>query len=221
MPRGRVPIATLSKRPAVLLFPLVTTEEIIIAIVRVLGSLPVLVWPFPGGILAVLTDLSDLFLKDALHEGGVRDYQEFDKWCDQVYMATFLIVALRWPAVPRNIAVALYAYRMAGFVTFEATQERDLLIFFPNVFEYWFLFVAGVRFFRLEALPGQGWDPDPRRPAGLFQFRYSPGQVAVVLPVLLVGKLAHEYMLHVGRWFDSFTALEAAEAVWRFVTPPW
>jgi len=194
----------------------VTTEEIIIAIVRVLGSLPVLVWPFPGGVLAVLTDLSDLFLKDSLDLGGVRDYQEFDKWCDQVYMATFLVVALRWPAAPRNIAVALYAYRMAGFVTFEVTQERDLLIFFPNVFEYWFLFVAGVRFFRLDAGTGRVGSL-----GGLFPFRYSAGQLTAVLPVLLAAKLAHEYMLHVGRWFDSFTAIEAVEAVWRFLAPPW
>jgi hypothetical protein len=195
----------------------VTTEEIIIAVVRVLGSLPVLVFPFPGAIIAILTDLSDLFLKDLLHEGGVRDYQEFDKWCDQVYMAAFLIVSLRWAAVPRNIAVALYAYRMAGFVTFEATQERDLLIFFPNVFEFWFVFVAGVQHFRLEA---------PRTSAarpyrGLVPFRYSGGQLAAVLPVLLVAKLAQEYMLHVGQWFEGFTAIEAVEAVWRFLTPPY
>ena len=38
-------------------------------------------------------------------------------------MLTFLIVALRWRPAPRNIAVVLYAYRFAGFVTFEATRS--------------------------------------------------------------------------------------------------
>lgn len=201
-----------------------TTEEVIIAIVRVLGSLPVLVFPFPGAIIAVLTDLSDLFLMNLLDEGGVRDYQEFDKWCDQVYMLTFLVVALRWEGRARNIAVVLYAYRLVGFVVFEVTQERDVLIFFPNVFEYWFIFVAGVKWFRREGDPARGSGPELRDREGegtLFPFRYSTGQLMIVLPVLTAAKLAHEYMLHVGQWFEDFTAVEAVEWIWRVVTPPW
>jgi hypothetical protein len=42
-----------------------------------------------------------------------------------------------------------------------------------------------------------------------------------VIPVLLAAKLFHEYMLHIGRWFDGFTAMEAVEAIWRFLTPPY
>src|SRR5207245_11495995 len=70
-----------------------TLEEIIIAVVRILGSLPVLWWPFPGAIIAMVVDLSDLFMMNLIHLGGVRDYQSFDKYLDQVYMATFLIVS--------------------------------------------------------------------------------------------------------------------------------
>ena len=192
-----------------------TTEEIIIAVVRVVGSLPVLIFPFPGAILAMLVDLSDLFLMNLLDEGGVTDYQEFDKWLDQVYMFTFLIVALRWQGTPRNIAVGLYAFRLVGFVTFEVTQERDLLIFFPNLFEFWFVFVAGAKFLRLD----ERWRGQPRL-RGLVPFRYTSGQLAAVLPVLLAIKLLQEFALHVGRWFDSFTAVEAVEWLWRFLTPP-
>ena len=192
-----------------------TTEEIIIAVVRVVGSLPVLIFPFPGAILAMLVDLSDLFLMNLLDEGGVTDYQEFDKWLDQVYMFTFLVVALRWQGTPRNIAVGLYAYRLIGFVAFEVTQERDLLIFFPNLFEFWFVFVAGAKFLRLD----ERWRGQPRL-RGLVPFRYTSGQLAAVLPVLLAVKLLQEFALHVGRWFDSFTAVEAVEWLWRFLTPP-
>lgn len=196
-----------------------TTEEIIIAVVRVLGSLPVLAWPFPGAIIAILTDLSDLFLKDLLHLGGVRDYQAYDKWLDQVYMLTFLIVALRWQGTPRNIAIVLYAYRLIGFAAFEITEERDILLAFPNVFEYWFVFVAGIKHFHLEATVRQG--PSPDRLAGLLPYRYSMRQLAIVLPVLLVAKMAHEYSLHGARIFDDFTAIEAVEWIWRFLTPPY
>ncbi|MEX1195731.1 MAG: hypothetical protein WD904_08770 [Dehalococcoidia bacterium] len=195
-----------------------TTEEIIIAVVRVLGSLPVLVFPFPGAIIAMLTDLSDLFMMNLLHEGGVRDYQEFDKWLDQAYMLTFLAVALRWERTPRNIAVGLFAYRLVGFIAFEATQERDLLIFFPNVFEFWFVFVAGAKFFRLEGTKARA---GALTRVGLVPARYSRGQLAAVLPFLLGVKLLQEFALHVGRWFDSFTAVEAVEWLWRFLTPPY
>ncbi len=193
-----------------------TTEEIIIAVVRVAGSLPVLVFPFPGAIIAMLTDMSDLFLMNLLDEGGVKDYQEFDKWLDQVYMVTFLAVALRWQGTPRNIAVGLFVFRLAGFVTFELTQQRDLLIFFPNLFEFWFVFVAGTKFLRLD----EQWRGEPHV-RGLVPFRYGRGQLAAVLPVLLAVKLLQEFALHVGQWFDSFTSVEAAEWIWRLLTPPY
>jgi hypothetical protein len=179
----------------------VTLEEFIIVVVRVLGSLPVLWWPFPGAIIAVLTDLSDLFLRSYIDAGGVHDYQELDKWLDQVYMLTFLIVALRWAPVPRNVAIALYAYRMIAFVAFEITGTREILIFFPNLFELWFLFVAGVQFFKID-------------------FQYTPGRVAAVLGPLLAVKLFQEYALHVGQWLDDFTAKEAVDAIWDWITSP-
>jgi hypothetical protein len=191
-----------------------TTEEIIIAIVRVLTALPVLVWPFPGAIIAILGDLSDLFLKDLLHLGGVSNYQRFDKWLDQVYMLTFLVVALRWAPVPRNIAVGLFAYRLVGFAVFAVTGERGLLILFPNVFEYWFLFVAGVQFFGLE----DGVSNTRPRFWGMFPYRYTAGQIAAVMAVAVGAKLVHEYILHVGRWFDGFTATEAVEWFWEQAT---
>ncbi|MCH8814801.1 MAG: hypothetical protein IH957_06830 [Chloroflexi bacterium] len=178
-----------------------TTEELIIAVVRVLGSLPVLRWPLAGGILAVLVDLSDLFMRNLIEAGGVGNYQEFDKWLDQVYMLTFLLVALRWAPVPRGIAVVLYAYRLIGFVTFEITGTREVLLIFPNLFEVWFLFVAGVHFFKID-------------------FDYSPKHVAMAFVPLLSIKMFQEYTLHYGQWLEGFTAVEAVEAIWDWLTSP-
>lgn len=120
----------------------------VIAAYRVVGSLPVLRWPLAGSILAMLVDLCDLFLMDWL--GGISNYQSFDKYCDLVYMITFLVVALRWEAVPRTIAVSLFAYRMVGFTVFEITSSRDVLLIFPNVFEFWFVFVAAIKHFKVD-----------------------------------------------------------------------
>ena len=203
-----------------------STEEIVIAAVRVAGSLLVLRWPFWGGVTAVLVDLSDLFLMNLLDLGGVASYQSFDKWLDQVYMACFLVVALRWPHPQRSIAMALYAIRLAGFVAFEATGAREVLVLFPNVFEFWFLFVAAAMQW---APPGQpvaaGADravPVPRSaPAAGTGFEFTPRASALVLLTLLAVKEAQEVAIHWLKLLDSFTAVEAVEAIWDFLMPPY
>ena len=174
---------------------------LIIAVVRVLGSLPVLRWAFFGGIFALLVDQSDLFMMNLIHLGGLTDYQQFDKYADQVYLLTFLVVALRWEAVPRTIAIALYGFRLVGFFVFEATGTREVLVVFPNVFEFWFLFVAGVKYFKVD-------------------FDYSPRQLAITAAVLIPAKLFQEWVVHYARWQDNFTAVEAVEAIWEWFTGP-
>jgi hypothetical protein len=176
----------------------VTLEVLVIGAIRVLGSLPVLRWPLAGGLLAILVDLSDLLLRDVLDLGGIPDYQAFDKWADQVYMAAFLIVALRWTGPERAIAVGLYLFRLVGFVAFEISGERALLLLFPNVFEPWFLVVAAAHRFR----PGFTW-----RPAG----------IAVTLAVLLAAKEVQEWALHGARLFDGISSLDFLEMIRRWV----
>lgn len=178
-----------------------TTEMWVIAAVRIAGSLPVLRWPFWGAVVAILVDLSDLFMMNLLHLGGVHGYQSFDKWLDQVYLAAFLVVSLRWEALPRNVAAALYAYRMAGFAAFEATGERAILIAFPNLFEAWYLLIAGIKEFRI--------DVSRQRPL-----------VIAATTVLIALKFFQEYALHVGKWLDGFTAVEAVQSIWNRLTGP-
>jgi len=54
----------------------VNSEELIISIVRIVGSVPVLFFPFWGSILAILIDLSDLFMMGYINMGGVSNYQQ-------------------------------------------------------------------------------------------------------------------------------------------------
>jgi hypothetical protein len=176
-----------------------TPEVAVIAVIRIAGSLPALRWTLAGGVLAIFVDLSDLLLRDLLDLGGIPDYQAFDKWVDQVYLAAFLVVALRWSGVERTVAVALYAWRMAGFMAFEVTGDRNLLLLFPNVFELWFLTVAAIHRFR----PGFAWR--------------GPVTTATLL-VLLGVKELHEWALHGARLFDGVSALEAIDIVWRRLT---
>ena len=121
-----------------------TLEIVLFAAFRVATSLPVLRWPLAGGLLAIGGDLADLLLRDLVDLGGVGDYQLLDKALDQVYLALFLVVALRWEGVERRVAVGLYLYRLAGSILFLVTDERAVLFLFPNVFEPWFIFVAAI-----------------------------------------------------------------------------
>ena len=175
-----------------------TAEEGIIAVVRIAGALIVLRWAFVGALAAVLTDLSDLFLMNLLDLGGVRNYQAFDKWLDLAYMLTFLKVAMRWTGPPRTIAVALFAFRMVGTLTFEVVGNRAVLLFFPNVFEFWFIFVAGVARF------AQRYHLTWRR------------SLAWLLPLVAL-KEAHEYVLHGGRWLDNYRATDVVVAAWQWL----
>jgi hypothetical protein len=176
----------------------VTLEIVVIAAIRIAGSLPVLRWPLAGGILAVLVDLSDLLLRDVLDLGGIGDYQSLDKWLDQVYLGLFLVVALRWEGRARSIAVALYAYRLVGFVLFELIGERTLLLVFPNVFEFWFLLVAAV---------------GPQRVGG-----WSIGRLVVVLLLLTLLKEAQEWAIHGARLFDGISSLEFLDRIRQGLT---
>jgi hypothetical protein len=176
----------------------VTLEVIVIAVVRIAGSLPVLRWPLLGGLLAVLIDLSDLLLMGVLDLGGVPDYQTLDKYLDQVYLAAFLVVAMRWSDPARRIAIALYLYRLVGFVAFELTGERALLLLFPNVFEFWFLFVAAVGDTRIA--------------------RWSPVGTGVTLVVLTALKEVQEWALHGARLFDGISTMEFLDQLWQRLT---
>ena len=176
-----------------------TLEVLVIGGIRILGSLPVLRWPLAGAIVAILVDLSDLLLRDVLDLGGIPDYQAFDKWIDQVYLGAFLLVALRWAGPERAIAVGLYVYRLIGFVAFEATGERALLLLFPNVFELWFLVVAAVHRVR----PGFAWRPLTLVPT---------------LVVLVAIKEVQEWALHGARLFDAISSLEFIDLVRKALT---
>ena len=175
-----------------------TLEELIIAAVRIAGSLPVLRWALAGAVLAILVDFSDLFMMNLLRFGGVRDYQSFDKIVDLVYMVTFLVAALKWPGTPRTVAVALFGYRILGVAAFELFSSRGVLLLFPNVFEFWFVFVAGVRRFR---------------PSYEITWR----RAAVWMAPLLLLKELQEYLLHWNQVLDSYRAVDLVASWWNWM----
>ena len=176
-----------------------TLEEIIVAVARVIGSLPVIRWAFVGAIIAVLTDFSDLFMMNLLDLGGLRNYQVFDKWVDLVYMGTFLLASLRWSGVPKKVSIGLFSYRILGVILFEITSQRSILLLFPNVFEFWFIFVAGIRLFK------------PK-------YEINWPRAALWLVPLLILKEFQEYVLHQGQWLEQYRAVDVVVDWWQLLT---
>jgi len=128
----------------------------------------------------------------------VRNYQVFDKWIDLIYMATFLISTRRWPVTPRSLAFGLFAYRIIGVILFEIIGWRGLLLFFPNVFEFWFIFVAGIRQFK----------PN-------YQLTWSRAALWLI-PVIALKEL-QEYILHWGKFLDKYRAIDVVIDWWEFI----
>jgi hypothetical protein len=163
-----------------------TYEEIIVVAVRAIGALPVLRWAFMGAIIAIVVDLSDLFIISNVYLGGVRNYQNLDKALDLIYMLTFFVVVLKWSGGwEKRIGIALFAYRMLGLLIFELTSYRIVLFIFPNVFETWFLFVTAKKLLRPHT------------------FLNLKNAIAW-LQLTIIIKLVQEYILHWGKLLDRY-----------------
>ena len=175
-----------------------TLEALVIAIARVAGSLPVLRWAFAGAIIAVLVDFSDLFMMNLLDLGGLPNYQTFDKWLDLVYMATFLVAALRWNGPARNVAIGLFAFRIVGVAVFESTHWRGVLLFFPNLFEFWVIFMAGLKHYKP-------------------QYTLTAPRTILWLVPLLALKEFQEYALHWAQWLDRYRAVDVVTDWWDWL----
>lgn len=150
--------------------------------VRLLTSLPIIRYPFEGFIVALEIDKWDWFWLAAgdQPEASQTVYQEWDKFLDLFVLAMGLVASLRWPdAMVRRFLAATFALRVVGVAAFLLTEQRWLLVAFPNVFENLFLMYA---VFRL--VSGRDHMLEGRR------------STALVGLVALAPKLVEEYFLH-------------------------
>lgn len=164
---------------------LLTREEAFAAGLKLLAALPVLRWPLAGAAISILADNLDILVMNYvdLGGGGIRDYHLFDKWSDLFAYVTFFIVALGWRGRDRALAIALFVLRMAGLALFELAHLRAALLFAPNLFETWFLYV----------LVRNAWLP-----------RSSSAQRGFVLATMTATKVGQEWILHGAQIFDRY-----------------
>ncbi len=74
-------------------------------------------------------------------KGDYTAYQAWDKLLDLYYLAFAAFIAYKInDKYIRRVALGLFAWRMIGVGLLEITQDRQLLLLFPNVFENFVIF---------------------------------------------------------------------------------
>ena len=126
-----------------------TVAAILVLILRIVVPLTILRWRITGAISSMLLDAIDVIIVDILASlfnekpGLGSHYQTYDKWLDMYYLSVEAFVSIKFTNVlARNTSIALYVFRLIGIIAFAVTGEqyRKLIFFFPNLFEYFFLY---------------------------------------------------------------------------------
>ena len=177
--------------------------SLVVVIIRLLVPLTIFRWPFWGAAASIAADALDIVIVTLLqrHAGfaDVWSYHELDKYLDTYYLLIEVIVAQRWPDLPRWIASVLFIDRLIGVVLFEITGIRVFLFAFPALIDFFFLFYTAARQF----VPG---------------YELTPRRLFIWLGVLLIPKMFQEYTIHYARWLDDIVAVDVIRDIWSAVT---
>ena len=170
-------------------------------------------FPLPAILACLIIDgVDQSIFQTVAPDADLTSYQSYDKALDIYYLVIAYITTQRnWTNQPAvYIARFLIFYRLAGVVLFEITGVRELLIIFPNTFEYFFIFYEAVRLF---------WDP--RRMSA----KVLVGATAFIWIFI---KLPQEWWLHVAQLDMTDFIKEdifgvTADTAWidTFAAKPW
>jgi hypothetical protein len=168
-------------------------DALILALVvglRLLVPLAIPRYPIPAGLAALLIDGVDQSVLQATTTLDLAGYQNYDKALDMYYLSIEYLATLRNWTNPTALGMGrlLYYYRLVGSLLFELLHIRALLLFFPNTFEYFFLFCEAVRL---------RWDPRRMTPALV---------IGAAFAIWVVIKIPQEYWIHVAQ-------LDATDAI--------
>ncbi len=140
-------------------------------------------FPLPAILACLVVDGVDQTVFQTFTKLNLDWYQSYDKALDIYYLVIAYLSTLRnWRSRPAfTISRFLFYYRLAGVAAFELTGWRALLLVFPNVFEYFYIYYEGLR---------TRWNPLR------FSRRYW---LIVAAAIWAFVKLPQEWWLHVAR----------------------
>jgi len=156
------------------------TVSLIIIGVRILTAPLILIWPIGGVIINMIADSLDHPIAQHFGWGllGDNHYQYWDKLLDTWYLFFIFLVTRRWKNIrARQTAKVLFFWRFAGFVLLELAGWERVLVFTPNIFEYFYLFWAIVI----------RWFP---------RFTLTTRRLIIALTTIGIFKIADEIRIH-------------------------
>ena len=116
----------------------------------------------------------NLFPKNIRCNTG-HEYQIQDKLLDTI-MNTFAIMSLYFYGSKYfKILLYLYLFRLCGTVLYFITGNRKMFSYFPNFFNYFFIYLTGLEYFQIN------------------NFSY------IIVILLIVVKIVNEYYFHYSR----------------------
>jgi len=156
-------------------------DPIIISLLaRLLIPLLIFRWRFTGYITAVLADSwLDCILVNISGGsfGSSINYQVFDKWLDLYMITIMVIVSLKFAKLEKLTSITLYSIRAVGIILFEITKLQVVFVFFPDIFNFFYIFIVGVKKF---------WP----------KFKLTKKNFWIVIALVTIPKLVHEITLH-------------------------
>jgi len=154
---------------------------LIVILTRLLIPFLILKKPFWGIILAIIADASDVIILDAFGWGFLagKNYHLFDKFFDTYYLAFAFYISLAWQeTLIRRTSAFLFVWRLLGVIVFEFIHIRQLMFFAPNIFENFYLLIAGIK----EFFP---------------KFKINTiKRLVIILLIAAVPKIIQEYIMH-------------------------
>jgi hypothetical protein len=161
-------------------------DELIIALVILSRfGVPLLIprFPLPAIAAALVLDAVDGTILEKLTGSEPPGYQGYDKALDIYYLAVAYVSTMRnWRHLTAfHTSRVLFYLRLVGVAAFEISGARWLLIVFPNVFEYFFIWYEALRI---------RWNP----------MKFTAAHVLVAAAAIWVFiKLPQEWFVHIAQ----------------------
>ncbi len=121
-----------------------------LVVLRLLVPLFIPRFPLPAILVALVVDAADHTIFQQLTDLDLAGYQVFDKGLDIYYLAVAYIATIRNWGGGHAFVIArfLWYWRLVGVALFEYTNQRWLLVIFPNTFEYFFITIELIKLSR-------------------------------------------------------------------------
>ena len=160
-----------------------------IILFRLIIPLLIFRYPFRGFVAAMVADAIDYELLKLFGWNNFSEYQLMDKILDLYLLFIGAWVSQQWlNQLARRTSLFLVVHRFIGVFLFEALNYRKLLLFFPDLFSWFYLGYLGfIKIFKIDPI-------------------VTKGNLAGFLFMLLVPKLIQEYILHFAQleWWTWF-----------------